>query len=170
MTAGRGCHAPLEGRIDRLGRVHWTCPRCEARKAGRCWKCNRRRENPHHLAIFCNACRDESVRLAKAAWLLEPINKQQRARHAALYRKRPEVAARKGEVMEKYRQTHPDYLQRQAARARERYHKQKAADPTYLARRAAQRRARLAADPELLEQDRARRRTTYWQKKDAGGS
>jgi hypothetical protein len=170
MTAGRGCHAPLEERIDHLGRIHWTCPRCEARKAGRCWKCNRRRENPHHLAIFCNACRDESLRQAKAAWLSEPINQLKQARTAAVYRKRPEVKARKMELLEQFKAKHPEKKAEYAAKARARYHERKAADPEYVARRQAQRRARFAADPERHERDRERRRIKYWEKKLAGDS
>lgn len=170
MTAGRGCHAPLEERIDHLGRVHWTCPRCEARKAGRCWQCNRRRENPHYLAIFCNACRDRSLRLAKAAWLSEPINQAKRARLEALYRQRPEVKARKVELVQAYKAKHPEKRAEYAAKARERYHAKKAQDPDYVARRAAQRRERLAANPEQVAADRARRRAKYWEKKIAGDS
>lgn len=170
MTAGRGCYTPLEARIDHLGRVHWTCPRCEARKAGRCWKCNRRRENANPLAIFCNACRDESLRLAKAAWLLEPINQQKRARMEALYRQRPEVKARKLERLHQFNAKHPEKRAEYAAKARERYRRKKAQDPDYMARRAAQARARYAETPERQEQERARRRAKYWEKKFRGDS
>ena len=171
MTRGRGCHAPLEERIDRLGRVEWICRRCEARKAGYCWQCGRRRENSHPLAVFCTACAAASIRKAQAAWLLEPANRAKKARADALYRARAEVAARKREIMESYRENNPGYRKKDAARARQRYQEKKAKDPTYLARRAAQRRARMAAKPELLERERSRQRVKYWaNKEEAGGS
>jgi hypothetical protein len=72
------CGAPMQERIDHLGRILWQCPRCTWQEAGRCWRCSQPRENTSSRASLCAACRVVRRREATARRDKDPARKHQR--------------------------------------------------------------------------------------------
>lgn len=72
---GKRCGGALVSRIDRIGRVHFDCPRCERRLAGVCAECPRPVRGRVGRAEFCESCyhkrEHEKGRLRKKAWRRE---------------------------------------------------------------------------------------------------
>lgn len=67
---GLRCGGTLVDTIDRLGRVRWSCPKCERRKAGICQDCPRPVCGQRGKAETCADCRAKRSREADRAWRL----------------------------------------------------------------------------------------------------
>jgi hypothetical protein len=72
---GKTCGGRIEVRTDRIGRVHFDCPRCARRLAGLCAACPRPVRGKLGRAEFCEACYvtrgKAKARLRKKAWRRE---------------------------------------------------------------------------------------------------
>ena len=68
-----------------------VCPRCTARKMGRCWQCGAFRSNTHPQAVFCDPCGKQHLKASNDASRTAP---EAKARRKAYDRQR--YLARKG--------------------------------------------------------------------------
>ena len=55
-------------RIDRLGRVTYTCPGCTRRKAGLCQRCPKPVVGKVGVALYCTPCRKQRNRESVMRW------------------------------------------------------------------------------------------------------
>lgn len=91
------CGAPLEVRIDRIGRTRIICPKCERRRAGLCLTCPRPIEGDRKRgASWCATCRRKHT--SKRKNLRERLNPEKHA--ARTRRKRRELLARMHRALE----------------------------------------------------------------------
>ena len=65
---GRVCGAVLIDRVDAIGRVHWSCPKCTRRKAGVCIDCPRPIVGRPGIAERCARCRARALRRDNRTW------------------------------------------------------------------------------------------------------
>ena len=85
----RPCNTTLQHTVDHLGRLHFTCPRCEAVKRGKCWECALPRNRKAKKSILCQKCFD--ARRAAAKRKYEGGEKGKAA--FARYRSKPQYKA-----------------------------------------------------------------------------
>ena len=58
-----------------------VCPRCTARKMGRCWQCGGFRSNTHPQAVFCDACGKQRLKASNDASRTAPAAKARRKQY-----------------------------------------------------------------------------------------
>ena len=87
------CRAVLVERIDRLGRVTYTCPGCIRRKRGQCQTCPKAVDGTVGLAFYCADCKLVRKRQSVARWQRNHLDKvakgMRRRRWAAKGQKMP---------------------------------------------------------------------------------
>ena len=69
------CRAVLVERIDRLGRVTYTCPGCTRRKAGVCQTCPSPVEGEVGRAFYCAPCKKRRRRVYVMKWQRNNLDK-----------------------------------------------------------------------------------------------
>lgn len=129
--------------VDEIGRVRWHCPRCEARAAGRCWQCGKRREKTNKAAAYCNRCKRARDRQSQRVSREQPEQRERVRRYDAAKRKRPGYRERNTAHKREWMARHPDKFAEYAAKARAKYHA-KRADTAWWEREKAIRRERYA--------------------------
>lgn len=75
------CRNPMQESIDSLGRVSWTCLRCEQVAKGFCWECGEKKEGKR---IYCEPCGKKKQKEAIRRFMKTDEHK----RRSALYHKR----------------------------------------------------------------------------------
>jgi hypothetical protein len=87
------CRAVMGTRIDRLGRVTYTCPGCTRRKRGQCQRCPKAVDGTKGVAYYCTECRKQKQRESVMRWQRNHPDKvarnQRRRRWAAQGKKMP---------------------------------------------------------------------------------
>lgn len=69
------CRAQLVERVDRLGRLSWTCPWCVRRKAGVCRHCPRPVDGTPTKAYYCKPCKLKARRAYVMKWQRNNLKK-----------------------------------------------------------------------------------------------
>ena len=111
--------------IDDLGRVRWTCPRCQWRKAGRCWYCGAARTNDRRSGVYCERCATRNTNQKKQRYAKSEMGAHKRRLYERKRSKNPEIRARKAERLKVWRHADPQRLADLATKARERYWRKK---------------------------------------------
>lgn len=76
------CRGLLVERMDRLGRLHFDCPKCLRRKAGRCQRCPKPVDGTVGMALHCATCRRKHANEQSRRWRIHNADQ-----HRALCRR-----------------------------------------------------------------------------------
>lgn len=91
---GRPCGTRLRDVIDRFGRVHPVCDRCERKRHGVCGRCPRPVEGTKGKAMYCADCKRRVGLERDKRWAqLHPERKAQTVRNARAKRRQREQVA-----------------------------------------------------------------------------
>jgi hypothetical protein len=143
LPPGRRCNAPMREGMDGIGRVIWTCERCAARAAGRCWQCGKRRQNQSEAAAYCRPCKVRRERASQKASASTPEQRRRKREHDRKRRLNPAYQAYNTAHKRAWMAAHPEKFAEYAEKARVRWHEKKA-DPAWWEQQKARQRARYA--------------------------
>lgn len=143
------CGTPMHSYADAIGRVIWTCERCDWQRAGRCWRCGRPRQNLHLLASFCTTCRKASQQASNRRSQDDPAIAKERRDRDRIRSRTPERQAQR----RAWRAANPEKIKR--------YKRREALNPTP-AKKA--REARHNADPVKRERKRQYALAKYYER------
>lgn len=106
LTGRRGeCRNPMQEIMDSLGRVTWTCHRCEWTKQGFCWECGEKKEEKK---LYCAPCAKKKQR---AATLRHNKSAEYKKKSSEYFKKRwhkdPEFKKRKTQLKKEWLERNP---------------------------------------------------------------
>ena len=108
LTGRHGtCGSVMKESMDMLGRIFWSCERCEAQAQGRCRSCGKARESKHKQAMYCNVCRKDKDKKSRSAHNAQPSAKLKSKLRSKRRSSDPVRAARMSELRKQWMEKHP---------------------------------------------------------------